>query len=106
MITSSYDLDTVEEAFDIALKIDLTLTRLVNTKARCSKCERYGHYDYQCPSKSQPVSIVLSDDVDDSKVIEDVHVPSKITSIIEDVSVGSDTLIIDEYHASYEILLK
>jgi len=32
MITGSYDLDTVEEAFDIALKIDLTFKRLVNAK--------------------------------------------------------------------------
>jgi len=69
MITGSYDLDTVEEVFDVALKIDLTLTRLVNTKARCSKCEGYEHFDYQCPSKSRHVSIVPSDDVDNSKVV-------------------------------------
>jgi len=42
MITGSYDLDTVEEAFNVALKIELTLTRLANAKARCSKCEGYG----------------------------------------------------------------
>jgi len=52
MITGSYDLNIVEEAFDVALKIDLTFTRLVNVKARCSKCEGYRHTDYQCPSKS------------------------------------------------------
>jgi len=34
MITGSYDLDTVEEALDIVLKIDLTLKRLVNIKTR------------------------------------------------------------------------
>ena len=50
----------------------------------------YGHYHYQCRSKSQHVSIVLNDDVDDSKLVENVHVPFK-TSIIEDVLVGSDT---------------
>ena len=54
------------------------------------------------PLKSQHVSIVPSDDVDDSKVAEDVHVPCKTTSIIEDVSIGSDTPIIDKGHASYE----
>jgi len=86
MITGSYDLDTVEKAFDVALKIDLTITRLANVKSRYSKCEEYGHYDYQCLSKSQHVSIVPSDDVNDSKVVEDVHVPSKTTSIIEDIS--------------------
>ena len=39
---------------------------------------------------------MLSDDADDSKIIEDVHVPSKTASIIEDVAVGSNTSIIDE----------
>jgi len=61
-----------EEAFDIALRIDLTFKGLVNAKAHCFKCEGYGHYVYQCPSKSRHVSTVFSDDVDDSKVIEDV----------------------------------
>jgi len=102
MITSSYKLDTVEEAFDVAFKINLTFKRLVNAKPRCSKCEEYEHYDYQCPSKSRHISIVSGDNVDNSKVVEDVHVPSKTTSIIEDLSVGSDTPIHDEGHTSYE----
>jgi len=46
MIISSYDLDTVEEAFDIALRINLILKTLVNVKARYSKCEGCEHYDY------------------------------------------------------------
>jgi len=46
MITSFYDLNTIEEAFDVALKIDLTFKTLVNTKTRCSICEGYGHYDH------------------------------------------------------------
>ena len=37
-----------------------------------------------------------------SNVIKDVHVPSKTTSIIKDISVGSDTRIIDEGHSFYE----
>jgi len=53
MITGSYNLDTIEDAFDVALKIDLTLKMLVNAKVRFFKCERYGHYDYQCLSESQ-----------------------------------------------------
>ena len=53
MIIGSYYLDTVEEAFDVTLKIDLTFKRLINAKARCSKCEGYEHNDYQCPSKSR-----------------------------------------------------
>ena len=34
MITGSYDLDTIKEAFDAVLKIDLTFKRLVNVNAR------------------------------------------------------------------------
>jgi len=41
MITGSYDLDTIEKAFDVALKIDLTFKTLVNVKVRFSKCEGY-----------------------------------------------------------------
>jgi len=44
MIIGSYELYTVEEAFNVALKIDLTFKRLVNAKAQCSKCKRYGHF--------------------------------------------------------------
>ena len=91
MITAFYELDIIEDDFDVVLKIDLTFIRLVNAKAWYSKCEGYEHYDYQCFSKSRHVNIVPNDDIDDSNVFEDVHVPFKITSIIEDISVGSDT---------------
>ena len=33
MITGPYDLDTIEEAFDVALKLELTFQTLVNVKA-------------------------------------------------------------------------
>ena len=36
MVISFYDLDIVEEAFDIALMIDLTFKTFVNAKAHCS----------------------------------------------------------------------
>jgi len=101
MITSSYDLDTVEKAFDVALKINLTFKTLANVKARCFKCERYEHYDYQCPLESRHVRIV-SNDVDDSKIVENIHIPSKAASIMKDISVSSDTLIIEEGHDCYE----
>ena len=97
MITRSYDLDIVEEAFDVTLKIDLTLKILVNAKTWCYKYERYGHYDYQCLSESQHVKTAPSDDVSNSKMIEDVHVSFKIASTIKNISVGSDTLIIESY---------
>jgi len=65
MITGPYDLDTIEGTFDVTLKIDLTFKKLVNAKVWCSKCEEYGHHNYQCLSKSRRVSIVISDDGDD-----------------------------------------
>ena len=76
---------------------------LVNAKAGCSKCEGYGHYDYQCLSESQYVKIVSSDEVDISRVIEEVHVPFNTVSIIEDTVVGDDTLVIDEIHMSNSV---
>jgi len=100
MITDPYDLDTVEEAFDVALRLDLTFKMLVNARARCSKCEGYGHYDYQYSSESQHVRIVSSYEVDVLKVIGEVHIPSKTVSIIEDTAVGADKLVIDEIHMS------
>ena len=40
------------------------------------------------------------DDVDDSKVIEDIQVPPETISIIENIAVGFDTPINDETHVS------
>ena len=93
MITDPYNLDTVEKAFDVALRLDLTFKTQVkvNTKARCSKYKGYVHYDYQYLSESQHVRIVPTDEVDDSKVVEDVQVPPKTANIIEDIAVDSDT---------------
>ena len=64
------------------------------------KCKGYEHYDYQCPSESQHVKIVPTNDVDDSKIVKNVYVLFKTASIIEDIAVGSDTSIIDEIHMS------
>ena len=58
MITDPYDLDTVEDAFKVALKLDLTFKTLINAKVKCSKCKGYGHSNYQCPSESQHVRTV------------------------------------------------
>ena len=46
------------------------------------------------------VDFVPSDDVDDSKVVEDVHVHSEISGVVEDPLVSSDTPIIGENHVS------
>jgi len=78
MIMGLYDLDTIEKTLDVALMIDLAFKTLVNVKARCSKCEGYEHYDYQCHSESQHVKTMLTDDVDDSKVVENIHVSSRL----------------------------
>jgi len=64
----------------------------------CFKYKGYEHYDYQCSSESQHVRIVPTDEVDDSKVVEDVQVPPKTVNIIEDIAVNFDTPIIDEIH--------
>jgi len=45
---------------------------------------------------------VPSNDVDDSKVVEDVHVPHNVVSITEDISFGFGTPIFDEAHVSFE----
>ena len=47
------------------------------------------HYDYQCPSESLHVRIVSSDNVDDSKVIEDLNILSEVISIVKDTIVDS-----------------
>ena len=41
-----------------------------------------------------------SNDVDDSKVVEDVNVLSEIFAVVEDLLVNPDTPIIDESHVS------
>jgi len=100
MITCSHDVDTFEEAFGFALKVDLTFKGLFITKAwdQCFKCEGYEHYDYQCPLVSQHVRIVPSDNVDNSKV--DVSILPEITCIVEDILIDSCTPIVDEVYIS------
>jgi len=73
------------------------------TREQCSKCEGYRHYDYQCPSKSRHVNIVSSDDVDDSRVVEDIYVLSEINSVIEHTLVDFSSLILDEVHVSSDV---
>ena len=98
MINKSYGVDSIKDAFGFVLKIDLTFKVTVGVKAweQSFKWEGYGHYDYQCSSESRHVNIVPSDDVDDSKVVEDVHIHSEISSVTEDPLVNLATLIIDE----------
>ena len=46
-----------------------------------------------------------NNDVDDSKVVEDVHIPSEITIVVEDKSVVFGTLIINKIHVSMRVLV-
>jgi len=48
---------------------------------------------------------VRSDDVDDSRVVEDVYVPSEITSVIANTLVDSSTPSPDEIHIYLSVLL-
>ena len=44
---------------------------------------------------------MCSDDFDDSKVVENIHVYSDISDIVEDPLVNPGTLIIDESHVFF-----
>jgi len=57
------------------------------------------------PSESQYVNIVPSDDVGDSKIVEDVHVQSDISSVVEDTLIDLSPPIPNEILISSEVLL-
>jgi len=61
-----------------------------------SKCREFGHYDSQCPSKSQYIDNVQIDDIDNSRFIEEDHIPSEINSDVVDELVKSTTSTLDE----------
>ena len=96
MLTSSYHVDSIEEAFHLALELELSFRGIFISKAKehCSKC--------QCPWKSRHVDIMPSDNVDHSRVGENVCVPSEITSIFEKTLVNFSTPILDEVQVSSE----
>jgi len=52
------------------------------------------------PLRESRVNIVSSNDVDDSKVVEDVRVPSEISSVVEKSLINSGASLIDESHVS------
>jgi len=51
--------------------------------------------------ESRYVNIVPNNDIDDLKIVEDVCVPSKISSVDEEPLVNPGALIIDEIHVSF-----
>ena len=52
------------------------------------------------PLEESNVSIVRSDDIDDLKVIKDVHFHSEISRVIEDTPIDSYLPILNEIHVS------
>ena len=82
------------------MKVRLDFRNTSQCQGPSSKCKGYGHYEYQCFSECQHVRTMSSNDVDDSKVIENIHVTPKTVSIIEDIAVDFDKLIINETYMS------
>jgi len=68
---------------------------------KCSKCEEFEHYGYQCPSKSLHIDIVRIDDIDNSRIVEDVHIPSGVTSGVDEI-IKSSTPAHHEIHVHEE----
>jgi len=66
---------------------------------KCSKCKEFEHYDYQCPSKSQHTDNVQIDDINNSRIVGNVHIP--FTSDVDDL-VKSSKSALDEIHIHEE----
>ena len=69
-------------------------TAYVCPSIKCSKCEHFEHYNYQCPSKSQHTDNVQIDDINNSRIIEVVHITSEITSDVDEL-VKTSTFTLD-----------
>ena len=67
-----------------------------------SKCGEFKHYDYQCPSESQHTNNVQIDDIDNSRIVEDVHIHSEVTSDVVDDLIKYNTPTLDEIHVHEE----
>jgi len=107
---------SVKKTFILALELELSIFK---TRERCSTCEGYGHcanecplikyskcwefehYDYQCPSKSQHNGNVQIDDIDDSRIVKDIHITFEFTSDVDEL-VKTRTLTLDETHIHEE----
>ena len=66
------------------------------------KCGEFGHYDYQCSSKSQHTDDVQIDDIDNSRIVEDVHIHSVVTNNVDEL-VKTSTPARDETHVHESI---
>jgi len=101
---------SVKKTFLLALEVELSTIKIRERcstcegykhyayecpSIKCSKCGEFEHYDYQYPSKSQHTDNVQINDIDNSRIVEDVHIPSEVASDVDDL-VKSSTLILDE----------
>ena len=71
---------------------------------KCSKCGEFRHYDYQYPSKSLHTDIMCTDDIDNSRIVEDVHIASEVISDVVDELVKSSTPTLEEIHVRESII--
>ena len=103
---------SVKEIFLLTLELELSTFK---TRERCSACEGYGHYTYECPSikcfkceefkhydyqclsKSHHADNEQIDDIDNLRIVKDVHIPYEITSDVDEL-VTSSTHVLDETH--------
>ena len=51
---------------------------------KCFKCGEFGHYDYQCPQKSQHSHIVRTDDINNSRIVDDIYISPKVTTDVDE----------------------
>ena len=101
---------SVKKTFLLALEVELSTIKIRERcstcegykhyaykcpSIKCSKCGEFEHYDYQYPSKSQHTDNVQINDIDNSRIVEDVHIPSEVASDVDDL-VKSSILILDE----------
>jgi len=78
--------------------MDITYER---PSIKCSNCEEFEHYNYQCPSKSQHTDNAQIDDIDNSKIVEDVHILSEATSDVDEL-VKASIPTFEEIHVHEE----
>ena len=68
---------------------------------KCYKCGEFGHYDYQCPSNCQHNDIVHTDEINNSRIVKDVHIPLEVNSDVDKL-VKSNTTTLDKTHVHEE----
>lgn len=101
MFTRSYHVDFIEQAFHLVLELNLSFVQIF-TLLSFFKCVEHRNYDYECPLKILHMDNVLTNDVNDSSVVENVNVSNDNSSIIDDISLKFSTPILDEVHIPSE----